>query len=145
MLTIPDNLRISCEPTASATDIALIKDALYEFNMVRMNDHNPKPINLFVRDTDNVIYGGLLANCWGDWVHIDFLWVSELARNRDFGTKLMDNAHQQARDFGCKGAYLETFSFQARPFYERFGYKVVGEVKDYPPGQTYFFMAKSPL
>lgn len=142
---IPDNLRISCEPAASADDITLVKNALYEFNMMRVNDHSPKPINLFVRDESNVIYGGLLANCWGDWVHIDFLWVSEHARHRGFGSRLMETAHGQARDFKCQGAYLETFSFQARPFYERFGYSVVGEVTDYPPGQTYFFMAKSPL
>lgn len=145
MITIPENLRISCEPNAAAGDIAFLKDALCEFNMVRMNDHNPKPINLFVRDEANVIYGGLLANCWGTWVHIDFLWVSDTIKRHKFGTQLMESAHQQAHDFGCTGAYLETFSFQARPFYERFGYKVVGEVKDYPPGQTYFLMSKSPL
>jgi GNAT superfamily N-acetyltransferase len=142
---IPDNLRISCEPNATAEDITLVKNALYEFNMMRMNDHNPNPINLFVRDESNVIYGGLLASCWGEWAHIDFLWVSEQARHQGFGTKLLNTAHDQARDFGCRGAYLETFTFQARPFYERFGYEVVGEVKDFPPGQTFFFMAKNPL
>lgn len=142
---IPDNLRIVSEPNASTDDITLIKNALYEFNMMRMNDHTPKAINLFVRDDSNVIHGGLIANCWGEWVHIDFLWVSEPARHHGFGIGLLDAAHSQASAFGCKGAYLETFSFQARPFYERLGYRVVGEVTDYPPGQTYFFMAKTPL
>lgn len=138
-------LRIVSEPQASAEDIALVKNALYEFNMMTMNDHNPHAINLFVRDDSNVIYGGVLVNCWGRWAHIDFLWVSEQARHRGFGTRLMDMAHEQARALGCLGAYLETFTFQARPFYERLGYRVVGEVRGYPPGHTYYFMAKSPL
>jgi GNAT superfamily N-acetyltransferase len=141
----PDTLRIINEPHATAADIALVKDALYEFNMQRMNDHKPHPINLFLRDQDNVIYGGLLANCWGQWAHIDFLWIPEQGRGHGYGARMLEMAHAEALAFGCRGAYLETFSFQARPFYERFGYKIVGEVRDYPPGQTYYFMAKSPL
>ena len=139
------NLRISCEPDASPDDIALVKNALYAFNMMRMNDHSPKVINLFVRDDANVIYGGLLANCWGKWAHIDFLWISDQTRGKGFGTGLLNAAHDQAREFGCRGAYLETFDFQAKAFYERFGYEVVGAVSDFPPGQTYFFMSKTPL
>jgi ribosomal protein S18 acetylase RimI-like enzyme len=142
---LTSNLRIVSEPRASEADIAFVKNALYEFNMVTMKDHSPKPINLFVRDDSDVIYGGLLINCWGKWAHVDFLWVSEQARHHGFGSRLMEMGHEQARGTGCIGAYLETFSFQARPFYERFGYEVVGEVKGYPPGQTYFFMAKTPL
>lgn len=141
----PEHLRITSEPKAAPSDIALVKDALYEFNMLRKNDHHPHPINLFVRDESNVIYAGLLANCWGRWVHIDFLWVSEEVRSIGLGTKLLNMAHDEARSFGCLGAYLETYTFQARPFYERFGYRVVGEIKDFPPGETYFFMAKTPL
>lgn len=139
------SLKIVAEPHAPEADIAFVKNSLYEFNMMAMKDHSPKAINLFVRDESNVIYGGVLVNCWGKWAHIDFLWVSETARHKGFGSQLLEMAHEQARDIGCIGAYLETFSFQARPFYERFGYRVVGEVKDFPPGQTYFFMAKSPL
>lgn len=140
-----ESLRLVHEPQASEADIAFVKNSLYEFNMMTMNDHSPKAINLFVRDESNVIYGGVLVNCWGRWAHVDFLWISEVARRQGLGSKLLDMAHERAREFGCIGAYLETFTFQARPFYERFGYKVVGEVEDFPPGHTYFFMAKNPL
>jgi hypothetical protein len=40
---------------------------------------------------------------------------------------------------------LTTFDFQARSFYEIKGYKVVGEIKDYPPGSSYFTMVKELL
>jgi hypothetical protein len=37
---------------------------------------------------------------------------------------------------------LTTYSFQARGFYEKEGYSVVGEMAGYPPGATYFWMRK---
>jgi ribosomal protein S18 acetylase RimI-like enzyme len=43
----------------------------------------------------------------------------------------------------CVGAWLDTYSFQARGFYERLGYTVLGEIADYPPGHTRYFMKKS--
>jgi hypothetical protein len=43
---------------------------------------------------------------------------------------------------GCRGAYLDTFSYQARPFYEKLGYAVFGTLDDYPPGHQRFFMRK---
>ena len=39
---------------------------------------------------------------------------------------------------GCRGAYLDTFSYQARPFYERLGYEVFGTLDDYPAGHQRF-------
>jgi hypothetical protein len=44
---------------------------------------------------------------------------------------------------GCAHAHLDTFSYQARPFYERRGYQVFGMLQDYPPGQQRFFMEKT--
>lgn len=38
--------------------------------------------------------------------------------------------------------YLDTFDFQARPFYERHGYEVFGTLDDYPPGHSRFFLRK---
>ncbi|MEX3946099.1 hypothetical protein AB4Y44_42815, partial [Paraburkholderia sp. BR10937] len=35
---------------------------------------------------------------------------------------------------GCSGAWLDTYSFQARAFYERLDYTVFGTIDNYPPG-----------
>jgi len=51
-------------------------------------------------------------------------------------------AEDEARAQGCTGVYLSTFSFQARPFYERFGYEVIADVPDYPVGHTYHILKK---
>ena len=41
------------------------------------------------------------------------------------------------------GRFLTTLSFQARPFYERFGYEVFGELPDHPAGHILYIMKNS--
>jgi hypothetical protein len=38
----------------------------------------------------------------------------------------MDRAEVHARERGCHSAWLDTFSFQARGFYEKLGYDEFG-------------------
>ena len=57
--------------------------------------------------------------------------------------KVPTEAEQIARDErGCVGARLETWGFQARPFYEARGYTVFGVLEDYPPGETEYHLSK---
>ena len=52
----------------------------------------------------------------------------------------MADAEAQAR--GCIGAWIETFSADARRVYERNGYRVFGKIADYPPGNIRYFLSK---
>ena len=49
----------------------------------------------------------------------------------------------KARERGCEFSHLDTFSYQARPFYEKLGYEVFATLEDYPPGQQRFYMKKT--
>ena len=100
------------------------------------------PLNLFVRDAHGVLCGGLTASTFWGWLEIDDLWLDESIRRQDIGTKLMQLAEAEAIRRGCKSAKLETFSFQARGFYEKLGYRVIGVLHDYPPGSSFFWMRK---
>jgi ribosomal protein S18 acetylase RimI-like enzyme len=71
-----------------------------------------------------------------------FLWVHESARRDGYGRQLLEAAEATAREHHCQGAFLETHSFQARPFYEKAGYEVMGEIANYPPGGSYYLMKK---
>jgi hypothetical protein len=51
-------------------------------------------------------------------------------------------AEDEARALGCVGVWLDTFSFQARGFYERHGYEVFGTLDEFPAPHQRFFLRK---
>ena len=134
---------LSIEPDATAEDQAFIRDTINEFNMHVTGDRMYSPLVIFIRDQDNTIIGGILGDIWGGWLHINFLWITETLRRHGFGQQLVTEAEIQARAQNCRGVFVETFSFQALPFYEKQGYKVFGEIADYPQGYTYYFLRKN--
>jgi len=54
----------------------------------------------------------------------------------------MKRAELCAIERGCTDAFLDTFSFQARPFYEKLGYRVFGTLEKHPVGHRHYFMNK---
>jgi GNAT superfamily N-acetyltransferase len=135
-------ITISSEPDASREERSIIGDAVDNYNIRVTGDSNYSPINLFLRDESGAIRGGILADVWGGWLHIKFLWVEEGLREQGYGSQLLVAAEDEARVKGGRYAHVETFSFQARPFYERHGYRVFGELEDYPAGHQYYFLSK---
>ncbi len=78
---------------------------------------------------------------WG-WLMLDGLWVDAALRGRRLGARLLGEAEALARRRGCRAAWLDTFDFQARPFYERQGYRVVAALDGFPPGHTHYRLRK---
>jgi GNAT superfamily N-acetyltransferase len=58
---------------------------------------------------------------WAKRLYVSILAVWEPFCGKGYGTELMRRAEQYALERGGNGAWLSTFSFQARPFYERLG------------------------
>lgn len=44
----------------------------------------------------------------------------------------LKKAEETAKERGCKYAFLDTFSFQAPMYYEKYGYKEVLALEEYP-------------
>ncbi len=100
------------------------------------------PLDIVIRDAAGEIVAGLIGETYWGWLEVDTLWVAESLRGQGHGRALLRMAEAEARRRGCSHAMLTTYSFQARGFYEREGYRVVGEMVDYPPGATYYWMRK---
>lgn len=98
-------------------------------------------IALIHPDTGEVL-GGLYGSTGYNYLHVDMLFVPESMRGSGLGTRLMQQAEEEAQRRGCHGAYLETFDFQAPGFYQRLGYAVFGRLENTPPGHTRFFLRK---
>jgi len=71
------------------------------------------------------------------------VWVDEKFRRQRLGTQLVRAMESEALQRGCHAAYLDTFSYQAKPFYEKLGYEVFGTLDDYPLGHQRFYMRKT--
>ena len=97
---------------------------------------------LLIRDGDGRPDGGLWAVTYYGWMFIQLLYLPAHLRRGGLGSRLLRQAEEVARRRGCRGVWLDTFSFQARPFYERHGYTMFGRIDDYPPGASRFFLAK---
>ncbi len=92
-------------------------------------------------------HGETAGGFWGGtdfgWLFVQLLIVPDALRGQGIGRQLMAMAEHEARQRGCHGAWLDTFDFQARPFYERLGFVCFGELADYPKGHTRYFMQKA--
>lgn len=100
------------------------------------------PLQLIVTDQQQQWIGGITAEVYWGWVEIHKFWFSEEYRGKGMGKKLLAQAEWVAKDMGATKALLTTYEFQASTFYEAHGYQVVGEIKDYPPGSSYYTMVK---
>jgi GNAT superfamily N-acetyltransferase len=112
-----------------------------ESQMGHPEDHRLLAVLLNDPGTGDVI-GGLWGGTSLSWLHVDLLFVPEPLRGTGLGRQLMRTAEVEAIRRGCVGSWLDTYSFQARGFYEKLGYSVFGTIADYPPGHSRFFVKK---
>ncbi len=139
---MPRAPKIVMDPFASQATKDFIQNGVDNYN-IAVTGHAPYyPIGFYAIDSDNSVLGGLMGQIWAHWLHVGTLWVDERVRRRGLATSLMAAAERYAIAKGCTNAFLETFSFQARPFYEKLGYKVFGTLEGYPEGHRQFYMSK---
>jgi len=104
-----------------------------------------KPLHVMLKDETGQTVGGLSARTYWDWLEIDDLFVPKQFRGQGIGASLLQMAETVAIRRGAKHCFLTTYQFQARGFYEKYGYGVVGKLEGYPPGTTYYWMRKDLL
>ena len=134
---------ITSEPHGSQEAATFVRDGLGLFNVGVTGDSYYSPLAIFLRDERDAILGGAYGHVRGGWLDLSLLWIAGPLRGRGYGRKLLEAAEGEARSQGCRGVFLSTFSFQARSFYERFGYEVIADVPDYPIVHTYHVLKKS--
>lgn len=83
---------------------------------------------------------GLVAETFGNWLEIEYLFVKENLRGKGIGSQLLQQAESEAKKRNCRYAFVNTYQFQAPAFYRKYGYKEVFTLKDYPyTGQRYYY------
>ncbi|WP_193337779.1 GNAT family N-acetyltransferase [Devosia beringensis] len=137
-------VEIGYEAELQPDSAAAISAALTAFNRSKAPQFPaPRDIGLTLRDpASGVVDGGLTARISLNWMFVELLIVPERPRGQGVGSQIMAKAEDVARQHGCDGIWLDTFSFQAPGFYAKLGYVVFGEIAHYPPGASRFFLHK---
>lgn len=121
-------------------DEKIIFQGLLEYNAARIEDKNPRDLGVYLEDADGENIGGLIGKTHGNWLFVKYLWVREDRRGESIGSGLLKQAEDTAKERGCKYVFLDTFSFQAPAFYEKYGYENVFTLEEYPlTGKRYYF------
>jgi GNAT superfamily N-acetyltransferase len=126
----------------SDADEAAVIQGLREFNEARLGPRDELPVKFVVRDENGTVVGGLIGHTKWRWLYVSKLWVADSVRGKGLGARLMAAAEELARQRGCTDVSLDTFEFQARPFYEQLGYKLFGTLEGFPPGYRQFYLTK---
>lgn len=137
-MTASLHLTASPDPAEEAAARGALRDANAEAGF----PHDSRPLCVLLRDGQGQVVGGLVGRTGWSWLYTENLAVPPALRGAGWGQRLLAAAEAEARARGCIGARLDTYTFQARGFYEKQGYRVVGVIPDCPPGQTRFTMIK---
>ena len=135
-------MRIEPCPTPDEALRQAIQAPLLAFNRALAGRSGHETLALAVHDDAGAVVGGLWGATSHGWLYTQLLAVPEAARGQGLGRQLMLAAEDIARQRGCLHAWVDT-QFGARGFYERLGYRVFGELPDYPPGFTRSFLRKA--
>jgi GNAT superfamily N-acetyltransferase len=118
--------------------------ALIAYSEAQSRPMEARPVAALLRDPGS---GAVIGGVWGrtawGWLHMDTLYVPDALRRAGIGSRLVRMVEEEAVRRGCLGAWLDTFSFQARGFYESLGYRVFGTIEDQPPGHARHFLHKA--
>lgn len=117
-----------------------IGDLIRAYNRSKREVAESEPLNLYLEDEKGNLMAGLVAETFGNWLEIEYLFVKEELRGQRIGSKLLQRAENEAKNRNCRFAFVNTYQFQAPDFYLSHGYKEVFALQDYPyTGQRYYY------
>ena len=119
-----------------------LTDEIGEFNLKATGIAEFHEMFTVETDGDGELLARVYGWSWGGTCRIEALWVRGDMRRRGVGSRLLAAAEKHGRGHGCTQLALDTHTFQARPFYERHGFDVVGELRDYPKRHSKLLLRK---
>ena len=119
-----------------------IEQGLAAFNTDKAGYRDARPLAVLVSDPDSQeVVGGLLGRTSLGLLFIDLFFLPPAMRRHGLGSRIMQQAEDEARRRGCRKAVVITINFQAPEFYQRHGYQPFGRI-DSAPGVARIFLSK---
>ncbi|MBG6037561.1 GNAT family N-acetyltransferase [Proteus cibarius] len=133
------SLKITTNPTPN--EINEIYEGLLTHNLRYIQMEQYSPLAVFKEDNGKKI-GGITGDILGNWLRIRYLWVDKAYRGQNIGTELLQTMELVAKEKGAKYAEVDTFSFQALPFYQKQGFVIFGTLENYPISDKKYYLRK---
>ena len=122
---------------------SVVTEGLAAYNRNRFGRVDAQTIDILVRDDNSgEIVGGLLGHSSLGMLFLDLFYLPDDLRGAGLGSRMIALAEDEGRRRGCSAAFVYTVTFQAPGFYERHGYRRLGEVACPPDGATRIFLTK---
>lgn len=122
----------------------LARQKIADFNALHWDASLRQPLGLALHSDSGDLIAALAGRTFGFWFYLESFWLAAELRGKGQGSALLKRAEQIARERGCRFVVLDTLDFQARPFYEKHGYKLEWTQQDYPfAGGAKYFMTKA--
>ncbi len=137
-----DQYHISFIDDREGSARGIIGRGLHNFNIEQAGDQHYQLLVFALYAPDAQIVGGVVGDLYWDWLFIELLWIKEELRGCGYGHRLLQSIEDEARKRGATKVHLDTFSFQAPEFYKQHGYRVFGQLDDFPPGHQRLFFTK---
>lgn len=110
------------------------------YNQSKREPSKSEPLNIYVEDQQGNLIAGMVAETFGNWLEIEYLYVQEDFRGQGIGSNILNRAEKEARERKCKYSFVNTYQFQAPDFYKKHGYEEVFALKEYPyTGERYYY------
>ncbi|MEO9901721.1 GNAT family N-acetyltransferase [Nisaea sp.] len=117
-----------------------LDERLVAFNKDR-SDWNSQYFTVEIRDAEGALKGGAGGRVNLGVAEIRVLWLDEDLRGTGWGKRIVDAIADEGRRLGASKMLLDTYDFQARPFYESLGFIVFGTL-DYPTGNSRYYLSR---
>lgn len=110
------------------------------YNQSKREPSKSEPLNIYVEDEQGNLIAGMVAETFGNWLEIEYLYVQEDFRGQGIGSNILNRAEKEARERKCNYSFVNTYQFQAPDFYKKHGYEEVFALKEYPyTGERYYY------
>ena len=127
-----DPFELTVEDVPDPEHIGQLVAGLTAYNTAQAGPSNHRPLAVFLR------VNGQIAGGADGYTHWQWLFCQPSVGRRHppghgAGRQVLAMMEDAARGRGCRAAWLDTYSFQARGFYQGLGYQQFGELRDIRP------------
>ncbi|STX50190.1 Acetyltransferase [Legionella busanensis] len=119
-----------------------IGENLRKFNESKIGPFEFKPFTLYLADEKDNISAGIKGEIFEQVCMVQMAWVTEKERHKGLGQKLFKKLEEVAHNYDCEFIQLDTAQFQAKPFYEKLGYRIVATLPRNFKSYTTYIMRK---